>query len=183
MMKRNGLVGLGVGGWFSLAASFAVLAAEPQLTEVAGQPPAPEFALTDADDRLHRLADYRGAPLIVNFWATWCAPCRAEMPALQRAWEAIEDEGIGLVAINVGEDADAVRAFLERYPVTFPLPLDRETRVAPLWPMRGLPTTFVLDGEGRLIYEAVGEREWDDPRLLDRVRALKTPVGMEQAAR
>ncbi|MFE8032062.1 TlpA disulfide reductase family protein [Thiohalocapsa marina] len=154
----------------------AAMAAESDalLTPLSDQPEAPDFELAGPDERIYRLADFTGQPLIVNFWATWCPPCRTEMPSMQRAWEQIEAEGIGMMAINVGEDAETVRAFLEQVPVSFPLPLDTDSKVTQRWPMRGLPTTFVVGPEGRLIYKATGEREWDDPALLEQVRALKT---------
>jgi peroxiredoxin len=144
------------------------------LTPLPDQPEAPDFELVGPDAKVYRLADFKGQPLIVNFWATWCPPCRAEMPSMQRAWEQIEAEGIGMIAINVGEDTETVRAFLEQVPVSFPLPLDTDSKVTQRWPMRGLPTTFVVGPEGRLMYKATGEREWDDPALLEQVRALKT---------
>jgi len=154
----------------------AAMAAESAalLTPLPDQPEAPAFELAGPDASIHRLADFKGQPLIVNFWATWCPPCRAEMPSMQRAWEQLQAEGIGMIAINVGEDAETVQAFLEQIPVSFPLPLDTDSKVSQRWPMRGLPTTFVVGPEGRLIYKATGEREWDDPALLEQVRALKT---------
>ncbi|MBK1620454.1 alkyl hydroperoxide reductase [Lamprobacter modestohalophilus] len=144
------------------------------LTPLPDQPEAPAFELVGPDERVYRLANFKGQPLIVNFWATWCPPCRAEMPSMQRAWEQLEAEGIGMIAINVGEDAETVQAFLEQVPVSFPLPLDTDSKVTQRWPMRGLPTTFVVAPDGRLVYKATGEREWDDPALLEQVRALKT---------
>lgn len=149
-------------------------AKDPELlTPVPGRPVAPDFDLKDAHGKPVRLADFRGRPLIVNFWATWCPPCRKEMPSMQRANAAMSAEGIGLVAINVGEDADTVAQFLAETKVEFPLPLDETSAVVTSYPVRGLPTTFVVDPEGRLAYVATGEREWDDPALLDRIRALK----------
>ena len=137
---------------------------------------APAFDLPDPDGNRYRLEDMQGKPIIVNFWATWCPPCRAEMPSMQRAWEELADEGILLIAVNVGEDAETVRAFRDEVGVEFPLPLDTETEIAPRWPMRGLPTTFVVDPAGRIVYKAEGEREWDDPELLAIVRALRLPA-------
>ncbi|MEA3276944.1 MAG: redoxin domain-containing protein [Pseudomonadota bacterium] len=159
-----------------LLAVTAVSAAEsddPELTALPDRPPAPDFDLAGPDGDRFRLADYRGMPLIVNFWATWCPPCRAEMPSMQRAWEEVKDEGIAMIAINAGEDANTIRQFTADYPVEFPLPMDRDFKVIQSWPLKGLPTTFVVDPEGRLAYRAAGEREWDDPKLLDLVRELK----------
>ncbi len=78
-----------------------------------------------------------------------------------------------MLGINVGEDEDTIFEFTASYPVDFPLPLDRDSAVTGQWPVRGLPTTFVVDPAGRLVYQAIGSREWDDPALLARVRALR----------
>ncbi|HIE53784.1 MAG TPA: TlpA family protein disulfide reductase, partial [Chromatiaceae bacterium] len=146
------------------------------LTEVPGKPQAPQFELTDIDGRIYRLSDYRGKVLIVNFWATWCPPCREEMPSMERAWQEIKDQQMVMIAINVGEDEDAVFQFTASYPVTFPLLLDQDSEVAGAWGVRGLPTTYVVDPQGRIVYRAIGGREWDDPELLQAVRALKNPL-------
>lgn len=143
------------------------------LSPVPDRPAAPPFDLKGPDGESIRLADFRGKPVIVNFWATWCPPCRAEMPSMQRAHEQVAGEGIALVAINVGEDAETVDQFLGHTPVGFPIPLDETSGVTMSWPVRGLPTTFVVDPEGRLAYVATGGREWDDPALLDQVRSLR----------
>ena len=94
---------------------------------------------------------------------------------MQRAHEQISKEGMAVIAINVGEDADTVAQFLGQVPVEFPLPLDETSAVVMSWPVRGLPTTFVVDPAGRLAYVATGGRTWDDPALLDQVRALRRP--------
>ena len=92
---------------------------------------------------------------------------------MQRASEAVSGDDITLVAINVGEDAETIREFLESYPVEFPLPMDLDSSVVLSYPVKGLPTTFVIDPDGRLAYVATGGREWDDPKILDQVRSLK----------
>ncbi|MGE5153604.1 MAG: TlpA family protein disulfide reductase [Bdellovibrio bacteriovorus] len=148
-------------------------AGDQTLTPITDRPAAPDFDLKDPEDRPQRLADYRGKAVILNFWATWCPPCREEMPSMQRAHEAVSDDGIAVVAINVGEDADTILQFLSNYPVEFPLPMDLDSQVVQSYPVKGLPTTFVIDPEGRLAYVATGGREWDDPKLLDQVRALR----------
>ena len=145
---------------------------------------APGFELVDLDGRLHRLADYRGKVVILNFWATWCPPCREEMPAMERAQQALEGEDIVILAINVGEDEDTIFTFTADYPVTFPLLMDRDAEVIDEYQVVGLPTTFVIDPAGRIIHRVVGTREWDDSDLLDRLRALlrRAPVGPASAA-
>jgi len=143
------------------------------LHAVADRPMAPEFALADIDGVMHRLSDYRGQVVIVNFWATWCPPCREEMPSMQRAWEQIQDEDMVILAIDVGEDEDTIFTFTADYPVEFPLLLDLDSAVIQEWPVRGLPTTFVIDPQGHIAYRAIGTRDWEDPALLDTLRNLR----------
>ncbi|WP_297528692.1 peroxiredoxin family protein [Thiohalobacter sp.] len=149
---------------------------EPTLKAAEPRPDAPDFALPDMDGRVHRLSDYRGKVVILNFWATWCPPCRREMPSMQRAWHKIRNEGIMMLAVNVGETEDTVFQFMGDYPMDFPVLFDHDGSVSEAWPMLALPTTFVIDPEGRIAYRAVGGREWDDDRLLDPVRALRRPA-------
>ncbi|VAW61448.1 hypothetical protein MNBD_GAMMA11-976 [hydrothermal vent metagenome] len=134
---------------------------------------APSFKLTDMEGVSHPLADYHGKVVIVNFWATWCPPCREELPSMNRAWHILKNENIVMLAINVGEDEDTIFSFLGDYPIDFTLLLDQNAVTAQQWPMKGLPTTYVLNPEGYIVYRAIGGRAWDDPRLLDMVRKLK----------
>jgi peroxiredoxin len=165
-------------GFLALLASGASTGAGPDvageiLTPLPDKPPAPVFTLPDIDGRTHRLSDYRGKVVVVNFWATWCPPCREEMPAMQRAWEQVQNDDIVFLGINVGETEDEIFAFTGDYAVDFPLLMDRDSRVIQDWPIRGLPTTYVVDGEGHLAYRAIGGRAWDHPQVLDQIRALR----------
>jgi peroxiredoxin len=143
------------------------------LTAIPERPAAPDFELMDIDGKTHRLSDYRGEVVIINFWATWCPPCREEMPSMARAAALIEDDGIRMLAVNVGENEDTIFQFTANYPVSFPLLMDLDSQVTEAWPIRGLPTTFVVDPEGRIAFRAIGGREWDEDEILAPVRALK----------
>lgn len=143
------------------------------LTRLPDAPSAPNFVLNDIDGDQYQLSEYRGQVVIINFWATWCPPCRDEMPSMQRAWEQLEQEGIYMLGINVGEDEDTIFQFTADYPVEFPLLMDSDSSVINQWPVRGLPTTFVVDPKGQIIYRAIGGRAWDEPALLELVKALK----------
>ena len=143
------------------------------LTKVAGNPAAPDFNLEDQDGNFIRLSDLKGKIVIVNFWATWCPPCRKEMPSMQRAWEVLEKEGIAMLAVNVGEDSDLIFAFTAEYPVEFPLLMDKTSEVVSKWKVRGLPTTYVVNAAGQIVYQAIGDRDWDAPEILDQIRKLK----------
>lgn len=92
---------------------------------------------------------------------------------MNRGWEKIRDEGIAMIAINVAEDRESIESFIQAVPVDFPVLLDTDSKTAEAWPVRGLPMTFVLDPKGKLVFRAIGSREWDDDKLLDKVRALR----------
>ena len=150
------------------------ISAEEILTPLSNKPEAPEFLLRDMDEKIKERDDYKGKPVIINFWATWCPPCREELPSMNRAWEKIKDEGIEMLAINIGEDEETISTFTKDFPIDFTILLDESSEEISNWSIRGLPTTFILDPQGHVIYRAVGGREWDNEKLLDMVRALKT---------
>ena len=139
-----------------------------------GNPPAPPLALEDIDGRTHRLADLLGRVVVINFWATWCPPCVAEMPALQRMYAALRGDGVAVLAVNAGESADAIRSFAQDFEVElgFPLLQDPDGHAFAQWRVRGLPHTFVVDRSGRLAYSAEGARQMDSPHIVGRLRAL-----------
>lgn len=134
---------------------------------------APEFSL-ESDDRKHyRLADFRGKVVMINFWATWCPPCRREMPSMERMWQKIKGKGIQVFAINVGEDADTIFEFRGSYPVTFPILMDKTGAIVKKYPVTGLPTTYIINPQGKVVYRAVGSREWDKPALFKQLLELR----------
>lgn len=142
------------------------------LPELAEPFAAPDFTLKGEDGKTYRLKDYRGKVVILNFWATWCPPCREEMPSMERAWQIIKDKDIIILAVNVGEDADTIFEFTGQYPVTFPLPMDINGEVIKQYPVRGLPTTYIIDPNGKATHRAVGSRMWDDPLLLQQLENM-----------
>ncbi len=162
---------------FAIAATLMIytniLFAEQSLTRLSDPKPAPDFTLLDMDGEKHQLSDYKGSPVIINFWATWCPPCRAEMPSMERAWNKIKDQGIAMLAINVGEDEDTIFRFLGDYPANFTILLDQSGIISEQWPLKGLPTTFIVSHDGKIVYQAIGGREWDDKKLLDLIRQLQ----------
>lgn len=151
---------------------------EPELTHaltpITPPVPAPAFELEDMDGETHTLADYRGKVVLVNFWATWCPPCRRELPSMEAVHQALDDEGFAVLAVNQWESPDLVFAFLgqlETFP-TFPILFDPTSTVAEAFEVRGLPTSYILDREGRIVYRAVGGREFDHPEIVSKIREL-----------
>ncbi|HEY5720082.1 MAG TPA: TlpA disulfide reductase family protein [Gammaproteobacteria bacterium] len=133
---------------------------------------APPFTLEDLDGREHTLAQYRGKVLVVNFWATWCPPCVAEMPSLDRLQQALAGTPFQVLALNAGDEPFDVAMFLRRVPVEVPILLDENLVVQAAWGVKLLPTTLVVDPGGRIVYRETGEREWDHPQAVAALRAL-----------
>ncbi len=119
--------------------------------------PAPDFELPTLDGGTARLSDLRGKGVILNFWATWCPPCRFEMPALQRVYQENQDR-IVVVGLNLtaSDDINAVRAFIQEMGLTFPIWLDVEGEVADMYNLVALPTTFFIDAQGTICEVVLG---------------------------
>ena len=116
--------------------------------------PAPDLALPQLDGTPRTLRDLRGQVVLINVWATWCPPCRAEMPAIQQAYTAYRDRGFIVLAVNQREDATAIRPFLEQHGLTFPIVLDRDGQASATYQASALPSSFFVDRRGviRTVY-------------------------------
>lgn len=118
--------------------------------------PAPDFQLPDLDGQTISPNDLKGKPILLNFWASWCGPCRSEMPYLQEIYEERSGEGFMLLAINTGESSPQVQEFLQAYNLSLPVLLDTQNSVAEQYGIQYLPTTFFIDGEGIIQEKIVG---------------------------
>ena len=136
-----------------------------------GGPP-PALALNDLDGRAHRLADYRGKVVLVNFWATWCGPCRDEMPSIQGLKDKLAGRPFAVLAVNLDEPESRIRKFLSQMKVDFTVLLDPERQVAKAWNARILPASFVIGPDGRIRYTLVGEINWDNEHVVARISEL-----------
>lgn len=132
----------------------------------------PVFEIQTMDDKVWTRQDFKDKLTIVNFWATWCGPCREEMPSLNRAFEKVKDQGISMVAINLGESKDQIERFTNEVPIDFTVLRATNPSTMSKWQVRGLPTTLVVDQQGRIIKEFIGPAEWDQDELLDPIREL-----------
>ncbi|MBI3989364.1 MAG: TlpA family protein disulfide reductase [candidate division NC10 bacterium] len=134
---------------------------------------APEFALQDLDGTLRRLSDYRGKVVLLNFWSTWCTPCREEMPSMQRVYERLRKRGFDILAVSLNvEGKPPVEAFMKELKLSFPALLDPKKEAARLYRIYALPTTFLLEKDGKIAYKLIGVREWDDPDSLQLIEGL-----------
>ena len=136
--------------------------------------PAPALKLKDIEGKSHDLAKLRGKVVLINFWATWCPPCRREMPSMERLSQRFKGQPFVVLAVDVGEDADTIEAFTSQLDTTlnFPILLDTRSHTMRAWRVAGLPTTFLIDKQGRIVASAIGGREFDHPEMVAAIRAL-----------
>lgn len=113
---------------------------------------APDFVLTDMNDKQHRLSDYKGQGVLLNFWGTWCKPCESEMPFMERQYQVYQDQGVQILAVNIDESAYAVNRFIDKHQLSFPVLIDKG-EVATAYHVGQLPVTFLIDKEGKVIDE------------------------------
>jgi thiol-disulfide isomerase/thioredoxin len=133
---------------------------------------APEFTLRDANGGLSNLARYRGGFVLLNFWATWCGPCREEMPSMEQLRRKFAGQGLAIVALNQRESAALVNRFMKTNALNFSTPLDTDGRVAASYRVYGIPVTYLIDGSGQAIGRKSGPLDWASPAVVDAFRKL-----------
>jgi thiol-disulfide isomerase/thioredoxin len=146
---------LGYGfGYFDGASSLLGLGKLNQAAPEVGSP-APDFELASASGESIRLASFLGKPVLVNFWATWCAPCVLEMPNIQKVYDKYPG-AFAVIAVNADESQVKVESFLKEMGLTFPAVLDPGSRVQALYRLRGYPTTYFIDSQGVVRFRHIG---------------------------
>ena len=131
-----------------------------------------EFTLPFLNGGNAALSAYRGKVVILNFWATWCPPCRTEMPSMEVLYQQFKSQGLEILAVDMEEDVLIVGRFVRSNGYTFPVMLDRDGRVSGMYGIRAIPTTYILDREGKIIGRIVGSILWNDPRVIAAIDAL-----------
>ena len=149
----------------------ATLAAAQQLRAWPGGA-TPPLALQDLDGRAHALEDYRGKVVLINFWATWCEPCRAEMPSINKLRASLAGQPFAVLAVNLGENEQRIRRFMAQVPLDFTVLLDRDSAAAKAWRARVLPASFLVGPDGRVRYAVIGEYDWEQDAARKAVLAL-----------
>jgi thiol-disulfide isomerase/thioredoxin len=124
-----------------------------------------DFELEDLDGNTRSLSSFRGKVVFLNFWATWCGPCRIEMPSMQRVYNELKDEGFEIVAVDLREDKRVVKKFVKEYELTFPVLLDKTGTVGGIYSARSIPTTYIIDRDGFIVGRMIGAREWDTEEI------------------
>ena len=135
--------------------------------------PAPEFSIQDLDGKLRTLSSYSGQYVLLNFWATWCPPCLAEMPSMERLHQRFSDRQFTVVAASSDETgAAAVRPFIEKLGVTFAVLLDVKKEMAGVYGARDLPLSFLINPQGQVIAAAKGARDWASKQAIEVIGEL-----------
>jgi thiol-disulfide isomerase/thioredoxin len=171
---KHGFMALALLGLMLLQPCTALAAPNAMMDAIPGSPPAADFTLPDSTGREHSLSDYRGRVVLVNFWATWCAPCREEMPAMDRLYRALGDHGLEILAVHAGPGGAAMQEFLKRIPVSFTVLVDADLDLRG-WQVPALPTTFLVDRQGRTRCRALGARPWDSEAMESFIRGILFP--------
>ena len=134
---------------------------------------APDFTLPDLNGKMVSLADYRSQVVLLNIWATWCAPCVAEMPSMEKLHQELKDEKFVILAVSIDKSgADVVRPFMKKHKLNFPALIDSAGTLNNLYRTTGVPESFIIDKQGRILEEIIGPRDWAAPGALKYFRSL-----------
>lgn len=125
---------------------------------------APNFVLEGLHGTSIQLEDYQGKGIFLNFWGTYCPPCEREMPYMENQYQAFQDRGVEVLAVNVGESSLPVQNFMDRHQLTFPIPMDRNSQVVDQYGIQPLPTTFLIDEKGIVVKVITGGMTEEDIR-------------------
>ncbi len=134
-----------------------------QLQAAIGKP-APDFTLSDLNGKTWKLSDLKGKVVFVNFWATWCPPCRQEMPSMQALYKEMASERFEMLAILQNDDPARAEKLARQLGITFPILVDPESKAAKAYGLTGVPETFIVDASGILREKFIGAYPWDSPQ-------------------
>jgi peroxiredoxin len=152
--------------FFTLSVREAVsLDVAPQIGKLA-----PAFSLADVNGKKVNLSDYNGKVILINFWATFCGPCKAEMPSLNNLFLALKNDGLIVLAISTDDSEKPVQSFIKEKAIAFPVLMDKDQEVYfDQYGVLGLPTSFLIDRDGIIREKIRGERVWDAPDMKDKI--------------
>ncbi len=134
---------------------------------------APPFSLSNLKGNQVDLSSFRGQVVILNFWATWCVPCRVEMPAFENLYRRYRSQGLTVLAVSLDKNSDAkVKDFVEEYRLSFPVLMDHKGKAEKLYPTISIPFTFVIDQQGRVVARVDGAKNWESDETFEAIEYL-----------
>jgi len=136
--------------------------------------PAPGFTLEMVGGgNVVNLSDYKGKVVLLNFWASWCFPCRKEMPSMQELYQIFKDRNFEILAVNLDKfGKEKVLSFVSNYGLTFPILLDEDMKTALSYEVRNIPTSYIIDKEGIIKEKIIGEKHWTEPEIVNKIETL-----------
>jgi len=173
-VKNNLCKALLILGLFSISMLEAKPPLMTSLTKIEVPIDAPKLYLEDDDEEMVDIKQFKGKVTIVNFWATWCPPCTREMGSLDNLYRTYKDKDLVILAVNVGEDSDAVFDFASRLKLELITPIlyDKDSKAMEIWKAIGLPSTYVINKKGKVVYKAVGGRDFNNEKITKVIEAL-----------
>lgn len=144
----------------------------PNLQEITDHSAAPQFTLPNLEGGKLGLKDFRGKLLMLNFWASWCVPCREEMPAMERLYQRYKDQGFVILGVNIKDDKKSAVSFVKELKITFPIAFDPNGEVGLLYGAWGLPATYLIDANGIALARAWGPADWFSPGARELIEKL-----------
>jgi len=144
-----------------MALVLAVAGCTPPAGSTQASPPAPPFTLREFNGSEVSLADFRGQTVVMNFWATWCVPCRQEMPMFEEVWKSEQGKGVTFLGVGVEDDEAQLSSFMQSLHITYPAGLDRDSSIARSYNLAGMPTTLFISPNGELIHKWQGPIDRD----------------------
>ena len=134
---------------------------------------APNFKLRNIKGNYESLDSYRGEVVVLNFWATWCAPCRIEMPSFEKLYRRYRSEGVTVLAITLDKNSEnKIKSFVDEYGLSFPILLDEKGEVERLYPSMTIPFTYIIDRQGRIVARVDGAKNWESSETFEAIEYL-----------
>jgi len=125
-----------------------------------------DFTISMLDGTIVNLAQLKGKVVFLNFWATWCGPCRSEMPSMEAVYQKLKDKGLEIIAVNLGDSRKEVSDFMNNYKLNFPAGTDEKKLTGMYYHIQAIPTTYIIDRRGLIIARLVGSINWNTPKVI-----------------
>ena len=169
--KRNRLIIRTIVLLLLASAVIYTIASKDKVKVLAVGDKAPDFELVDLEGNKQRLSDYKGEGVFLNFWGTWCGPCKKEMPYMESQHNAFEEKGVRILAVNIQESDLKVKAFRDQYGLTFPIAIDKDKSVLEAYNVIPLPTTFLIDKDGKI--KKIITREMSEEEIISHMESIQ----------
>ncbi|MBF0633747.1 MAG: TlpA family protein disulfide reductase [Nitrospinae bacterium] len=144
---------------------------------------APDFTLPTLDGKEMKLSDHRGKIVFLNIWATWCAPCKEEMPSMEKLYELMRGKDFVMLTVSIDEKKETVEAFMKENKLTMPVGLDSLQTVAPQYRITGVPESYIIDKNGMVMHHLIGPGDWSNPGIVNALTSMADKPYVKTAAK